>query len=351
MPLVFCRKSIASNAILTIILRRKRADMQNSIKETNLKPLMLLAQKYGVELPPIAVNKSRRLNALKLRKILLYLIEKTDNKNIPLELGQLQSIERLEDLGKYVQYVSVMSEVCQILERYYSIVHTGISPKFEVDDNYFSVELIYKQKFIQYIRFPAEIILSAFQKQFSELCGFNVEPKKVEFFHKQGSALKGFSEVFNCEVHFNQRRNKMYFDKSLYHLPIKHTNEALAKVYQHKVQYEFTVFEDNLIETISSIIKQNLIGTLPTLNEISRMINIPTRTIQHRLKEKNSSYKALCTHVRMHKAKELLRDDASVETVSFLIGYQNSPAFCKAFKKHCVQTPSEYKEVDTLKTS
>jgi len=134
----------------------------------------------------------------------------------------------------------------------------------------------------------------------------------------------------------------MYFSKELLGVPLTLSNPLLAKIYRHKVRYEFNSFENRLVQKVSDFISQNLVGSIPTIEETSSVLEIPARTLQHKLKEAKTSYKALYTCIRRQEAQQFLYEDIQVETISFLIGYQNSSAFCKAFKKQFGQTPSEF---------
>ena len=60
--------------------------------------------------------------------------------------------------------------------------------------------------------------------------------------------------------------------------------------------------------------------------------------------EMGATYIKHLTHIRMERAKEMLRDGFRVNEVSEKVGYLNYRHFTETFKKHVGVTPGQYRE-------
>ena len=301
----------------------------NNIEKSELKELLILDEDNRVETNTIA-------------KIIEYMIRKSNNSNIPLQIGEEQKLKYMGSLGKYITYASDMKQVIDIIIKYSKIIHTGISPNFIFTDEEVILELDYKIYDIQNVRYPAEAFFSTYLSIFSSLCNKKIKINKVEFFHELNSDIKDFLRIFGDKVSFNNSKNKLYFSNDLLQYKLNTSDTILANIYKYNTFRELVLIDDYLIKSIVLFISNNLIGESPSLEALSKSINIPTRTLQHYLKKRNTSYKILLKVVRFQKAQELLQVGENIDMISFLVGFKNTPAFYKAFKAEFNQTPSEF---------
>ncbi len=84
---------------------------------------------------------------------------------------------------------------------------------------------------------------------------------------------------------------------------------------------------------------------LPAVGAIAANMHVSERTLNRRLKEENTSFRALRGEVLDEWACEYLRQtDASVEAIAAELGYQDAANFRRAFRSRRGLTPSEYRE-------
>ena len=88
------------------------------------------------------------------------------------------------------------------------------------------------------------------------------------------------------------------------------------------------------------------------LNELSARVRMNTAYLSVLFKaEAGMSFIKYLTGLRLKKAKALLKEGYKVKEVSDLVGYSNYRYFCDIFKKHIGQTPQEYKDSHTSKST
>lgn len=75
------------------------------------------------------------------------------------------------------------------------------------------------------------------------------------------------------------------------------------------------------------------------VEQVAARLGLPPRTLQRRLTETGTSFQALTGLARTSLAQALLARGLAVTEVAFLVGYQDSNAFSRAFRRITGQTP------------
>lgn len=320
--------------------------MITTLKKEGLLLLKTVADHYNIDpafLQEALTLSNDRLKADTIFVIISYLIEQSGESNIPLVIGQAQKLEYLGALGRYLLHATTLGQAFEILEKYHQIIHTGIRPHFFEQGNALVLELVYEKDAVQHIRFPAEAFLSSYITLFKALSHCSLPLKEVHFFHPRQSAIEAFETLFQVPVHFQCNTNQLVFDKSIKDFALIENANHNPKSEAYKTHLELLRIDGNLEKALEQFITNNLVGSSPSLQSCAKSINIPSRTIQYRLQQANTTYKKLVQKIRFEKAVELIKAEESMEMVSFLCGFANSPAFYKAFKHYFHLTPSEYK--------
>jgi len=68
------------------------------------------------------------------------------------------------------------------------------------------------------------------------------------------------------------------------------------------------------------------------------------RTLQNHLKSEGVVFRELLENTRERLAKKYLRENYTVEDITYLLGFSEPSVFRKAFKKWSGSTPREYRE-------
>ena len=85
-------------------------------------------------------------------------------------------------------------------------------------------------------------------------------------------------------------------------------------------------------------------GSLPSLNDLSRVLNLTPRTLNRRLAREGERFHDLAKRVRSERACALLRDGRlPVTQIAYQLGYRDSANFSRAFRRELGVTPSDYR--------
>ena len=83
---------------------------------------------------------------------------------------------------------------------------------------------------------------------------------------------------------------------------------------------------------------------LPTLAELSHLINQPLRTMDRHLAREGSRFLAISKRIRHEKARALLEaENQSITQIAYELGYRDSANFTRAFRRESGLSPSDHR--------
>ena len=81
------------------------------------------------------------------------------------------------------------------------------------------------------------------------------------------------------------------------------------------------------------------------LKVIAKELNVSSRSIYRKLKSENTSYKDLLNEVRKQLAQDYLREGSfTINDISSKLGFSESSAFHRAFKRWFGTNPGQYRQ-------
>ena len=86
-------------------------------------------------------------------------------------------------------------------------------------------------------------------------------------------------------------------------------------------------------------------ATVPDVSAVARELGLGDRTLQRRIDDDGTTFRKLLLEARQELAREYLnRPDIDVAEVAYLLGYEDSNSFYRAFRTWEGTTPSQLRE-------
>jgi AraC-like DNA-binding protein len=174
--------------------------------------------------------------------------------------------------------------------------------------------------------------------------------ERIEFSFDEPAYSDEFDLMFPCRHKFSQTNNGVMFSKKFLSLPIIQDSESLTVFLHNAPESLLTQFRSD--ESTSAQIKRLLIhrnGMVVELDnmsfdEVASELNMTTHTIRRRLKEEGNSFQEIKDSIRREQALTLLENNAlSLLSISEKLGFSETAAFNRAFKKWTGTTPGAYR--------
>jgi AraC-like DNA-binding protein len=179
--------------------------------------------------------------------------------------------------------------------------------------------------------------------------GRTVHPKRVEF-QRPESQRKLYESHFQCPVKFGARHNVLVFNRADVDQPFLTHNADLLAMVAPQLEAELTqqLAQKKLKEQVKGILKKLLAGQRPALQDVARELHMSTRTLQRRLTAERSKFQQLMEEARRELAQHyLLHSSLELNETAYLLGYEDSNYFFRAFHQWEGTSPGEWRAVHT----
>jgi len=147
-------------------------------------------------------------------------------------------------------------------------------------------------------------------------------------------------------VQFKACRNALVFRNSDLDRPFVTHNEELLKAIGAQLEAELKERNTSadVGEQVKHTLKRSLAGKRPTLQHIARELCMSVRTLQRRLTEAKITFQQVVEETRREMARHYLKHSTvELNEAAFLLGYEDSNSFFRAFHGWEGTTPGEWR--------
>jgi AraC-like DNA-binding protein len=151
---------------------------------------------------------------------------------------------------------------------------------------------------------------------------------------------------FGCRVHFKAGRNALVFRNRDLDRPFVTQNEELLKAIGAQLEAELQERNSSadVGEQVKHTLRRSLAGKRPTLPQVARELCLSTRTLQRRLTDADITFQQLVEDTRRELAHHYLKHSTvELNEAAFLLGYEDSNSFFRAFQGWEGATPGEWR--------
>lgn len=196
-----------------------------------------------------------------------------------------------------------------------------------------------------YTHFFLELNMVSFYNIFTHLVSGEHELRSVDFSYPEPAWGHIYRRYFHCPVRFNQPETRLVGAPELarYELPLANRLMALTA--------EKTLFENiptRAIRLLPLRLRRLLVryyGAFPSLERAASDLGMSGRTLRRKLAEDGTSYQQELDAVRQKMAQEYFRRGGeSVTELALILGFADSSAFAKAFRRWTGLSPTEFQE-------
>jgi AraC-like DNA-binding protein len=172
-------------------------------------------------------------------------------------------------------------------------------------------------------------------------------PFDVWFTHAKPERLDVYERVFSPgRLHFGAAFNGFSFDAELLGATLQSADPKLHDVIRRHAELLIAELPkaESLTEKVRDLIAKQLEGGNPNVAEIAHELHMSPRTLGRRLEHEGTTFKELLDDLRRRLALRYVGGhDLGLSEIAFLLGFSQSAAFHRAFKRWTGQTPLEYR--------
>ncbi|AWF82703.1 AraC family transcriptional regulator [Microbulbifer sp. A4B17] len=262
-----------------------------------------------------------------------------------LRLAGKQGMRMLGVLGKLILESDSLASALMITHRYMVLHNQADHWKiYQADDCWVAERVNHFPDTIPAQQY-SELSVGAAYRLIQEMVGSKITPRSVSFRHKRQSPQTNYQAFFGVEAGFEQERDRLVFDGSLMNYSLAQPSSGLMRYFDEFSKGLLAEHEGDISQQVQVLILQTLGAQQHSLEQISRLLGIPMRTLQRRLNEAGTSFKQLVQNARMKTARWHLRASSiDVGLLSASLGYTDISAFSKAFRAIHGNSPLQWRK-------
>jgi AraC-like DNA-binding protein len=123
-------------------------------------------------------------------------------------------------------------------------------------------------------------------------------------------------------------------------------NTGMWQVFETHLQKRLSVLDDeaSMTERVRGVLLETLPAGMSSIEIVAQRLALSKRTLQRHLSEENVSYQEVLDQVRSELAQHYLTHSSiSTGEISWLLGFQESNSFIRAFKNWTGKTPNAFR--------
>jgi AraC-like DNA-binding protein len=176
--------------------------------------------------------------------------------------------------------------------------------------------------------------------------GAPVTPLYVELARRRADE-RMLEEAFGCPIRFDAPIDQLVIEERLLARPFVTRNADVVAMLVPALESALaeTTSPRTIVDDVRALLRRGMTGERPSVEKVAHAVRMSPRTLQRRLGELGTSYQALLDEVRRDASRRLLAStDLDAGEIAFLLGFEESNSFSRAFVAWEGATPGRWRE-------
>ncbi len=298
----------------------------------------------GVDIHDIT-ERSRAVSVDEMRR-LVSSIYSDDNQSSGLEIGARMPLSIHGMAGVSIMAQETYGDCLKMAPYFCSIASPALQMEYFEEAQIAGIRITEKVSLAPYSKCLFEAIAVNFYNILHFLLGNNAEPEYIGFPYEEPSYIEKFDQYFKCPIKFNTQCTEFVVSKEIAARKLLLANRNIALSAKQNFLKNTTTDSniDLLTDRLRDLLSRN-VGNFPSLDEAAHSLGMSGRTLRRKLNELNTNFQHELDEVRKELAIDFLNEDKNCITdIALLLGFCDSSAFSKSFKKWSGQSPREFKK-------
>lgn len=196
-------------------------------------------------------------------------------------------------------------------------------------------------------KYPLEV--DSFLSLLLHICRFNyvdsLDPVEVNLMCSRPEAAGRYYAFYRCPVNFSAAANNIVLPSDVLDNPLPAISQQLAQMHDRVLQ---NCLASQQRSEMATRVREIIIAHLPSgetnMDQVANKLLMGTRTMQRRLQDEGSSFIDVLNETRQDLAMQYIQDDnLPIKEISYLLGFSDSTAFSRAFKRWTGKAPNTIK--------
>ncbi len=319
----------------------------NAVEKLNLKADALLSA-IGLD-SSIFQDTDARISHEKFDALWREIAQSSAEEAIGLRIAELIEPTAFDVIGYAVCSCPTLGEALSRIGRYSRLVHEGEKWTLETKGKVTRITQAIPGVHLPLPGAVCQCVMASIILFSRKMTGLDCVPLRVGFQHKQPEDISAYYRLFQAPSEFEQPVNFIDLDATLLKQPLLKSDPGLCAVLDRYIMELLAKLprndsKESIVDSVRQEISRGLRGGNPGLEAIAFRLGIAPRTLQRKLKESGTSHQELLDEMRRELSIHYLQErQMAVCEVAFLLGFSETSAFHRAFKRWTGTTPGEFR--------
>lgn len=271
-------------------------------------------------------------------------VQATGDPAFALAVARQSGVTSFHALGYSLIASTTLREAFERLTRYFRVVSDGAELRFDCADEQCRYTIGVTPAGYQ----PIAEAVDAFAYVVVRLCrGLSrrdFAPLAVYLQRAEPNEPAPWQRAFRAPLHFGAAENAVIFDAAEFDRPLESANPELARHNDEVAARYLARFGKSLVrERLRAVLIEQLPLGEPQQDRAAEALHLSARSLQRRLADEGTSYKALLDETRRELALSYLREGrSSISEICYLLGFSDTSSFTHAFRRWTGVAPSRW---------
>ena len=271
------------------------------------------------------------------------------DRDLGLRIGCGLTIREMGLVG-YAMYHSVsLLDALDRFSRYSRIISEGNQVTVVREPGWVAVVCEFDPR-LSALRHPIDARLAALVTVAREITSTAVIPVEVRFPYQEPANLTAYRRAFRAPLFFNRPHAVLLFRREDVDLAVVAGDETLSGYLNELAESVLASLpgHESFVGRVRRDIWTSLSAGPPAIGRTAERLNVAARTLQRHLSREGTSFTRLLDSLRREMVVVLLGDpNLAISEVAFLLGYTESSAFHRAFRRWYKTTPHKFRAART----
>jgi AraC-like DNA-binding protein len=287
-----------------------------------------------------------RLELDEFQRLLASAIALTGDEAIGLHMAERISDMTLGPLAHLIAHAPTLREAIAIDSQFAGLAMDGLRLAAGDEGDSFVIRCAFPRATPVWDRTLAEFTMAGLVRLARRFAGAHASPERASFEHERPNHRHEYTSLFGNNVRFRQSETAIAFDRELVDRRPPRQDPTLYSLLRAEAERQLdrlangASYTDRLHQYLLAVPPSRI----PSVATAARDLGMSERSLQRRLVAEGTSYREVVRLALETSSGRLLRDPAqSIKEIAVALGFADTAAFVRAFKRWTGTTPKEYR--------
>ena len=296
----------------------------------------------------VSFDPNARIPITKVQALWQLSVEATGDPCFGLTVAEQFQPAALHGLGFSWLASDTLRDALGRLVRFSRLLNTFF--KVYLDDCENTVDLVFlgPERWPNFVHAAGDMGTAILLRMCQITAGEHIVPVRVVLQRPTPPCTDRFNQFFAAPTEYGAPDNRLCFDPHLVDQPLMTGNPELARINdQTVIDYLARFDRSNITMKVRARIIEQLPSGTPHQVSIADDLHVSLRSLQRKLKNEETTFKALLEDTRRELAMQYLREaHRSVGEIAYLLGFSEPSNFTRSFRRWTGHSPAEFRETD-----